>query len=364
MTERRNSNFTIVYVFLFSVLFIFSSTKEISGTDLEENSTDINKKIDKDQKRPMQMGDPAKPLSGLWVKGKPLDPAKPDGKTIYIIEFWETSCSYCLEAIPILNKMQKKYKDIRIIGVTEEPEEHVREFLTNTNLEYSVLCAEKTVIGSYLGIDGGIPQIFIVNRKGIVSWSGHPQHRFEKVLGDIVKGTYDIKNEKKIEQKENEMNKLFQEFGDEKDILKKVEELISLDPHYFDYYTYKLEMLEKFNNPVRLEKFHREIYGSFKDSFADLVSLTELLIARSFEFVNFDIARRSIKRAVKLSERKNARALLVNARFFFILGLVDNALTILKEAMLLDSNYYEELVYNFEFYEKVKVAREKIKNSK
>ncbi len=364
MTVKRNKIFTMICIFCFFSILLPLSAEEISETDLNEKSTDINKKIDKDQERSMQMGDLAKPLSGLWVKGKPVDLSKPDGRTIHVIEFWETGCSYCLEAIPVLNEVQKKFKNIRIIGVTEEPEEQVRDFLKDTNLEYSVLCADKTVISSYFGVNYGVPKIFIVNKDGIVSWSGHPKHRFESVLDKIVKGTYDIKNEQKIEQKETELSGLFQEFSSEKEILKKVEELITLDPYYFEYYTYKLELLEKLNEPVQLTKFHQLIYSNFKDSPEDLASLTELLTSRPFEFVNFDIALKSIKRAVELSERKNARALLVNARFLFNLGLVNDACTILKEAMLLDSNYYEELVYTFDFYEKVKAAGDKIKNIK
>ncbi|MEN8155249.1 MAG: TlpA disulfide reductase family protein [Acidobacteriota bacterium] len=364
MNVKRNMIFTMISVVLFCFLFMFLSPEKISGTELKEKGKDIKKEIDQDQKSPLQMGDIAKPLSGVWLRGNPVDLTKPDGKMINVIELWETGCSYCLEAIPVLNKMQKKYKNVRIIGVSEEPEEQVRDFLKDTNLEYSILCADKNVIESYFGVDYGVPQVLIIDKKGIISWSGHPKHRFESVLKKIIKGTYDIKNEQKILKKENELNGLFQQISDEKNILKKVEELISLDPLFFDYYIYKLEMLEKMDDPDKLMKFHNKIYDAFEDSFLDLANFAEVLLTRRFEFVNIDIAERSIKRAVELSEGKNAKVLFVNARFFFMLGLVDNGLAVLKEAMQLDSSYYEELVYTYDFYEKVKTARDKLINSK
>jgi thiol-disulfide isomerase/thioredoxin len=53
---------------------------------------------------------------GRWIKGKP----RPlfDKGMIYIIESWATWCIPCVQSIPHLTELQKKYKErIRVIGI-------------------------------------------------------------------------------------------------------------------------------------------------------------------------------------------------------------------------------------------------------
>jgi hypothetical protein len=38
----------------------------------------------------------------------------------------------------------------------------------------------------------GIPSAFLVDTKGVVAWIGHPMELKEKVIEDVLAGTYDI----------------------------------------------------------------------------------------------------------------------------------------------------------------------------
>src|ERR1041385_6120947 len=74
------------------------------------------------------LGDPAAPLViSEWVKGKPVDLAAAKGKEVVVVEFWATWCGPCRTSIPHLTEMQKKFKDVRFVGVSDRSEEHTSE---------------------------------------------------------------------------------------------------------------------------------------------------------------------------------------------------------------------------------------------
>jgi thiol-disulfide isomerase/thioredoxin len=58
----------------------------------------------------------------VWINGTAANPAKPDGKTTYVLEFWATWCPPCKRSIPELNRLFQEYKDqnVVVIGVTSE----------------------------------------------------------------------------------------------------------------------------------------------------------------------------------------------------------------------------------------------------
>ena len=65
-----------------------------------------------------KVGDTAPPLSvDKWLQGEPIE--KLDKGKVYVVEFWGTWCTPCLQSIPHLNALQKQHaKDgLVIIGV-------------------------------------------------------------------------------------------------------------------------------------------------------------------------------------------------------------------------------------------------------
>lgn len=149
-----------------------------------------------------ELGDPAAPLViSEWVKGKPVDLAAAKGKQIVVVEFWATWCGPCRTSIPHLTEMQKKFKDVRFVGVSDEDAAVVKKFVAKMGekMDYAVAVdKERKTSAGYMeafGI-GGIPHAFVVDLKGQVVWQGHPMDGLEEVLPEVVAGKYDLSKAK------------------------------------------------------------------------------------------------------------------------------------------------------------------------
>ncbi len=147
------------------------------------------------------LGDPAPGLKvAQWVKGAPIDLKKQLGKTIFVIEFWETGCPYCVESIPLLNALQQRFgkQDVAVVGVTDEDIEVVKEFvLQHKDIQYRIAVDDqsqtnKSYLESY-GIES-VPHAFVIDRKGRMVWEGHPRDGLEEVVGRLVEGRFDLQH--------------------------------------------------------------------------------------------------------------------------------------------------------------------------
>ena len=141
--------------------------------------------------------DPAASLDGLtYVKGGPV--SLEDGK-VFVVEFWATWCAPCRASIPHLTKIQKRFKEkgVTVIGISSEKElEKVKDFVAGQGgkMDYTVAFdAERAVTAGYMDAYGqrGIPTALIVNGKGAVVWVGHPMGEVDKVLEQVLAGTFD-----------------------------------------------------------------------------------------------------------------------------------------------------------------------------
>ncbi len=140
------------------------------------------------------IGSQAAALSGLeWVKG---DPVKIEAGSVYVVEFWATWCGPCKTSIPHLTELQHKYKDkkVTIIGVSNGKIDKVKPFVEKQGdkMDYTVAVDNGDINNAYMkAFDySGIPHAFIVDRKGLIAWHGHPM-RMDDILEQVVAGTFD-----------------------------------------------------------------------------------------------------------------------------------------------------------------------------
>ena len=114
--------------------------------------------------------------------------AKPDyeGKA-RIVEFWATWCPPCRASIPHLNETYKKFKDkgLIVVGITDEAKAKVEQFRTGVPMDYSVATDPSGALLKELGIEG-IPHAFVLNKKGVVVWQGHPMELKEATLEKVL----------------------------------------------------------------------------------------------------------------------------------------------------------------------------------
>jgi thiol-disulfide isomerase/thioredoxin len=196
----------------------------------------------------LNIGDPAPKLDVKeFVKGEAVSKFE-KGKT-YVVEFWATWCGPCKATIPHLTELQKKHKDITVIGVSvwEEDAAEVKPFVEKMGekMDYRVAmdavpAGEKSgrMAQTWMEAAGqeGIPAAFIINGDGKVAWIGHPGS-MDKPLEQIVSGKYDLQaatdaHKKQVagKRKMQELSKLLaeaQKSGDPKNALAAIDQAIA-----------------------------------------------------------------------------------------------------------------------------------------
>ncbi|MGH7242834.1 MAG: redoxin domain-containing protein [Phycisphaerales bacterium] len=131
-----------------------------------------------------------------WLKGAPVN--NYERGRVYVVEFWATWCTPCVASIPHLTELQKKYPNIKIIGITASEQATRAGFddrLTKAEnfvstqgnrMDYTVAYDGAGTMWSTWMIPaqrGGIPCTFIVGPDGRISWIGHPQlDEFDRAL--------------------------------------------------------------------------------------------------------------------------------------------------------------------------------------
>ncbi len=154
----------------------------------------------------LDLGDPAPPLTITeWVQGDAIDIQKEKGKRVVLVEFWATWCPPCKVSVPLLTRLQDKFKkDLVIVGVTApdfrgNSPEAVRKFVKGQGKEmaYHVAIdkAEATTNAYMLAAQVmGIPHAFLVDRDGRIAWIGSPlDPALEETISKVIAGTYDVR---------------------------------------------------------------------------------------------------------------------------------------------------------------------------
>lgn len=153
----------------------------------------------------------------------------PEGITItedkpIVLEFWATWCKPCIEAIPHVNNLTKKYKDdITFISVNSfEDRSKVDAFLLKQSmLNYIALDEDKTLMNSFKV--GTIPVTILIDKNKMMRWKGITTQLTDEILETFLeKDTiYDVYNEGIIHQQTYSLNildtinyELIIEYGD------------------------------------------------------------------------------------------------------------------------------------------------------
>jgi thiol-disulfide isomerase/thioredoxin len=116
---------------------------------------------------------PAKPVEEMyWAKfdGQTQKLKDLQGKAV-ILDLWATYCPPCIEEIPHLKELQKKYgkENLEILGLHvggDEDRPKVPAFVKKLEIDYTLATPEESLIRFISGNDDSIPQTAVFDRKG------------------------------------------------------------------------------------------------------------------------------------------------------------------------------------------------------
>ena len=96
------------------------------------------------------MGQAAPAFTTEDVDGHPIDLKKHLGKNVILLDFWATWCGPCVQAMPQVDAVAKKFADKGLVfyGVNAgEDAATIKEFFTTSKLEVPVALDTKNEIG-------------------------------------------------------------------------------------------------------------------------------------------------------------------------------------------------------------------------
>lgn len=116
---------------------------------------------------------PNKPLGEMyWAKfdGQTQKLKELQGKAV-ILDFWATYCPPCIEEIPHLKELQKKYgkENLEVIGLHvggDEDRPQVPAFVERLKIDYPIATPEDSLSRFIFGNDDTIPQTAVFDRRG------------------------------------------------------------------------------------------------------------------------------------------------------------------------------------------------------
>jgi len=120
-----------------------------------------------------------------WIDSQPVSLV---GKTI-ILEFWATWCGGCIEAIPHLNEMEKKYGSDSLLFISVnsyDKKEKIVKFLEKTPIAGLVaMDDDKKTIQNFKVTQ--MPQTFLIDKNGYLRWHGVPGLLTDEFMQAFIK---------------------------------------------------------------------------------------------------------------------------------------------------------------------------------
>jgi thiol-disulfide isomerase/thioredoxin len=107
-----------------------------------------------------------------WLNANPAPTLASLRGHVVLIEFWATWCGPCIQSIPHLNELQKKYADqgFKIVSFADQNRQWIESFMKRTPIAYAIGLESGATFDRY-GVTG-IPQAFLLDKSGKITWEG------------------------------------------------------------------------------------------------------------------------------------------------------------------------------------------------
>jgi thiol-disulfide isomerase/thioredoxin len=276
---------------------------------------------------------------------------------VYVLDFWATWCGPCIDSIPHMSSIQKRWadKNVHVIATAIWPRKGMtptREFVTEYDelMQYSVAMD----IGRRTGRDFmeaagqyGIPYAMVVDGNGKIAWMGHPMDDLDGVLTEVVAGDFDrVAYEARKKERMAQADVLFKQFQeavkvqDWAVIADVTDRMVALDPGMFAQFAfYHYVALERLGEREKAARYGRAaVESTLHDSTADLERIAWLIVdprtEQTPEQRDLDLALMAATRADVLTRHKHPSILDTLARVHFLKGDLDEAVELQRRAVV------------------------------
>lgn len=303
-----------------------------------------------------------------WFKGKPITEFK-KGK-VYVVEFWATWCGPCKVSIPHLTEMAKRYKGkVDVIGMnvwensgpqwSDETFPKIEKFVQEygDKMDYNVAADGPDGYMAKNWMDAaaqnGIPAAFVIDQTGEVAWIGHPMGGLDKVVREVLAGTFDkaaakkqlviqqAKTAKLIEDGQKRakllrpMNDAIKA-GNTAEALAELDKALAANPEMAkDLAMTKFNILLKSDEAAAMKHADQAAAGILKDEPMMLNMLAWPIVddASKIKKPDYDVAIRIAVRANELTKSENPYILDTLAYAYYKGGQIDKAIEYQEKAV-------------------------------
>lgn len=295
----------------------------------------------------LDIGDPAPKLHvAEWIKGDAVDLQKDSAKRIHVVEFWAVWCPPCKESIPLLSKIQDKYKDdVAVIGVTAADDRGntpsaVRRFVKEqgSSLTYRIAMDDRDqTTNAYLVAARalGIPHAFIVGKDSKIAWQGSPlDPEMESVLAGLLSGKYDPKIEA-------EVNKRFQSLeyalrrGQWDVVAKGLTEILKIAPgNETALRSLRRVYVDEWNKIDEFRTWAKEHIAANRSNASAMANLAAILLeGEDFTRRLPDLVLDASKASYEAAQPPSIDTITIYALALYQIGAIDRALALQREAV-------------------------------